>query len=69
MHIAHPHKQDKIEPDSGDSEYDTQPGDIGLPEPILSSAGPMTQSQTSAHWLALSIWEAGTKAVQYVQVK
>ena len=29
MHIAHPHKQDEIEPDSGDSEYDNLQGDIG----------------------------------------
>ena len=49
MHIAHPHPQDKIEPDSGDSEYDTPLGDMGLPEPTPSSTGPMTQSQTRAH--------------------
>ena len=49
MHIAHPYKQDEIEPDSGDSEYDTPPGDIGLPAPIPSSTNPMNWSQTRAH--------------------
>ena len=28
MHKAHPHKQDKMQPDSGDSEYDTPSGDL-----------------------------------------
>ena len=67
MHIAHPHQQDEIEPESGDSEYDTPLGDIGLPEPIPSSTGPMTWSQIRAHRLAQSIWEAWTKIVKYVQ--
>ena len=49
MHIEHSHKQDEIEPDKGDSEYDTPPGDIGLPAAILSSTRPMTQIQTRAH--------------------
>ena len=66
MHIAPPHQQDKVKPDS---EYDTPPGDIGLPETILRSTGPMTWSQTRAHQLAQSIRAAWTKAVQYVQAK
>ena len=31
MHIAHPHKQDETESESGDSEYDTPSGDTWLP--------------------------------------
>ena len=69
MHIAPPHQQDEIEPDSGDSEYDTPAGDVGLPGPIPSSTGSMTQSQMRACQLAQSIQESWTKAFQYVHVK
>ena len=69
MHIVHPHKQDETESESGDSEYDTPPGDIGIPNPMLSGTGPMTQSHTRAHHLAQSIWEARTQAIQFAQVK
>ena len=69
MHIAHPHKQDKTESESDDSEYDTPPGDIGLANLILARTGPVTWSQARVHQQAQSIWEAWTKAVQYVQVK
>ena len=55
MHVAPPHQQAKIEPDSNDSEYDTPPGDVWLPGPISSSTGPVTQSQMRAHQLAQSI--------------
>ena len=63
MHIAHPQKQDETESESGDSEYNTPLGDIGLPNPLLSRTGPMTQSQARAHHLAQGIWEAWTKAI------
>ena len=69
MHIAHHHKQDETESESDDSEYDTPPGDIGLPNTILGRTGPVTWSQTRACQLVQSIWEAWTKAIQYVQVK
>ena len=58
MHIALPHKEDKMEFDSGDSEYDTPPETIGLSEPILSSTRPMTQSHTWAQQLAQSMQQA-----------
>ena len=54
MHTAQPHKQDETGPDSGN----TPPGDKGLPEPTPSSTGPVTWSQTRAHWLVQCIWEA-----------
>ena len=69
MHIGHPQKQDKTESESDDSEYDTPPGDIGIPYPILSRSGPMTGSQPMAWQLAQSIWKMWTKAIQYVQHK
>ena len=69
MHIAHSHKQNKTESESDDSDYDTPSGDIGLPDPILSKMGPLTQSQTRACQLAQSIWEAWTKAIKYVWQK
>ena len=69
MHIAPPHQQDEVKPDSGDSEYNTPPGDIGLLKPISNSTVPMTQNQTRAHQLAQSLRTVQTKAVQYVQAK
>ena len=69
MHIAHTQTQDETESESDDSEYDTPPGDIGLPRPILSRLGYMTQNQTRAYQLALCIWKMWTKAIQYVQQK
>ena len=63
------HKQDETKSESGDSEYNTPPGDIGLPNPIQSRSGPMTWSQTRAHQLAQSTWEVWTKAIQYVHIK
>ena len=68
MHIVHADKQDERESELDDSEYDT-PEDIGLPDPIPSKMGPVTQSQTRAHQLSQSLQEAWTKAVQYVQHK
>ena len=49
MHIAPPHQQDKMELDSGDSEFDTPPEDVGLPGPIPSSTEPITQSEMRIH--------------------
>ena len=69
MYIAPPHQQDEVKPDSSHAEYDTLPGDLGLPKPISSSTGPVTQSQMRAYQLAQSLRAAWTKAVQYVQGK
>ena len=69
IHIAPPHKQDEVKCDSIDSEYDTPPEDMGLPKPISSNTGPLTQSQTRAHQLVQNLRAALTKAVQTVQAK
>ena len=69
MHITHIHKQDETGSASGNSAYDTPPGDIGLPAQILSKIGPVTQSQTKACQLDQSTQEAWTKAIKYVQHK
>ena len=69
MHIVPPHRWDEMQSESEDSEYDTPPGDAGLPESTLSTTGPMTQSETRACQLAQSIQDAQTKAVQYIQCK
>ena len=66
MHIEHPNKQDETESESDDSEYNTPPGDIDLPDQILSRMGPVTWNQTRAPQLAQSITETWAKAIQYV---
>ena len=69
MHIAQPHTWDETGFESDNSEYDKQPGDIGIPDLIPSRRGPMTQNQKMDHQLAKSMWETWTKAIQCVQHK
>ena len=50
-----------MQSDSEDSQYDTPPGDEGIPEPTLSTTGPVTKSQAKAHQLAMTIRVHGLK--------
>ena len=58
MHIAHPHQQEEIQSGSGDSNYNTPPGDDALSKQTLSTTGPVMQSQTRACQLAQSVQDA-----------
>ena len=69
MHIMPPYRQVEMQSESEGSEYDTSPGDEGLPRSMPRMTGPVTQSQTRAHQLAQSIQDAWTKAIQYIQHK
>ena len=69
MHIIPPHRQDKKQSESKDSEYNTPPGDKRFSGSMLSVIGPVAWSQTRAIQLAQSIQDTWSKAVQYVQHK
>ena len=69
MHNVPPHGWDETQSESEDSEYDTPPGDAGLPKSTSSTTRPVIWSQTRACQLAQSIQDTWTIAVQYVQCK
>ena len=69
MYITPPHRQEGMQSESEDSDYDTLPEDVELSEPAMSTTGAVTLNQTGDHQLAQNIQNAWTKVVQYIQHK